>query len=503
VRGSFVLALALLLGATLGASDLVAQKIRLDERGAHGISLAYHQGSYFMAWAGLSNRIYVMRSDDGIDWVAKVALDERSSHAPDIASDGDRLYLIWVGEDSEYLYVMSSRDGIDWSNKARLDERSNARPAITARDGGPLLIAWKGQTSNKLNVMRSRDGVDWGAKVTIDEGTLNGLTLAAYDGDFYIAWTGLSNNDLYVMRSEEGIDWRSKVRLNERARKAPSLASFDGRLYLAWPGDSRGDIYVMESTDGVDWRAKQRLDERTLKSLKLTGGHKLALSFQGDSSDNLYFLMIRERREVAGAIEGQVIDAETDRPLAGARVSSDIGETITDRDGGFAISDVPAGAISVRASLPGYEGDGMIVDVVAGRIVEITLALAPIVEERSVIEQELEEKGRATLRGIYFDFDSATLRPESDETLSLVLSILQDNPDAEFIFEGHTSSEGSDDYNRILSQKRAEAVVTWLVNRNVAARRLAAQGFGESRPVADNDTEEGRSLNRRVEIVQK
>ena len=71
------------------------------------------------------------------------------------------------------------------------------------------------------------------------------------------------------------------------------------------------------------------------------------------------------------------------------------------------------------------------------------------------------------------------------------------------VVEGHTDSQGADAMNQELSQKRAESVRTYLVSRGIAADRITAQGFGPSRPIADNTSPEGRANNRRVEIVVK
>jgi outer membrane protein OmpA-like peptidoglycan-associated protein len=71
------------------------------------------------------------------------------------------------------------------------------------------------------------------------------------------------------------------------------------------------------------------------------------------------------------------------------------------------------------------------------------------------------------------------------------------------IVEGHTDSTGSDAYNQALSQRRADAVLNYLVRKGVPANRLTARGFGKSSPVASNDTREGRALNRRVELEVK
>lgn len=117
-------------------------------------------------------------------------------------------------------------------------------------------------------------------------------------------------------------------------------------------------------------------------------------------------------------------------------------------------------------------------------------------------EQAVEQLGCGSIvHGINFDFDSATIRPESSGHLDELAAGLQAATAATITIVGHTSSEGSDAYNEQLSQRRAEAVVTALIERGIDASRMAADGRGESEPIADNATEAGRALNRRVEIA--
>ena len=81
---------------------------------------------------------------------------------------------------------------------------------------------------------------------------------------------------------------------DERSLKAPSLAAYGDRLYMGWVGESAGDIYVHSTEDGVDWENKVRTGEQTGKSIKLCGGHKLAVGFQGRDSDAVYCMMSRD-----------------------------------------------------------------------------------------------------------------------------------------------------------------------------------------------------------------
>jgi outer membrane protein OmpA-like peptidoglycan-associated protein len=115
--------------------------------------------------------------------------------------------------------------------------------------------------------------------------------------------------------------------------------------------------------------------------------------------------------------------------------------------------------------------------------------------------EALKQKAKIVLRGVYFDFDRAEIRPDSRPVLDEAAAILNANPDVRLVVvEGHTDALGSEEYNQALSIRRAEAVYQYLINAGVAPERMRTEGFGESRPVADNETEEGRAQNRRVEL---
>ena len=120
------------------------------------------------------------------------------------------------------------------------------------------------------------------------------------------------------------------------------------------------------------------------------------------------------------------------------------------------------------------------------------------------IEQELKQTGQAEVYGIYFDFASDKIKPESEPVLREIADALNHNPAWKLRVEGHTDNIGGDDYNLDLSQRRAEAVKQALVTRyHIAADRLTPQGFGATRPKEPNDTLAGRARNRRVELVRE
>ncbi len=103
---------------------------------------------------------------------------------------------------------------------------------------------------------------------------------------------------------------------------------------------------------------------------------------------------------------------------------------------------------------------------------------------------------------IRFQFDRADLKPESMEIIQSIAKMLTEHPEVRLSIEGHTDNQGSLTYNQELSGLRAAAVKQALVNLSIHPDRLKSRGFGEEKPVADNQTEEGRAKNRRVEFVR-
>jgi OOP family OmpA-OmpF porin len=106
-----------------------------------------------------------------------------------------------------------------------------------------------------------------------------------------------------------------------------------------------------------------------------------------------------------------------------------------------------------------------------------------------------------SLVGVNFDTNKATIKPDSEAILNEAVIVLKDNASVHVRVEGHTDSRGADTYNQQLSQKRAEAVAAYLTAGGIAAERLSAVGYGESAPVAPNDTAENMYKNRRVDLV--
>jgi outer membrane protein OmpA-like peptidoglycan-associated protein len=172
-------------------------------------------------------------------------------------------------------------------------------------------------------------------------------------------------------------------------------------------------------------------------------------------------------------------------------VGKDIPSAGTDKDGIYSCEVAP-GTYRIEASAEGYVTKTVPVVVEHGKTVLQNFALRRIPKKGEVIH----------LRGINFDFAKATIRPDSYPILDEAAQNMKEIPELKVQIEGHTDNIGSNEYNQKLSEERANAVRNYLISRHgIQSTRIVAVGFGESRPIADNTTDEGRQLNRRIDFV--
>jgi OmpA-OmpF porin, OOP family len=116
--------------------------------------------------------------------------------------------------------------------------------------------------------------------------------------------------------------------------------------------------------------------------------------------------------------------------------------------------------------------------------------------------QQINQSGRVSVYGINFDTGKSTIRPDSEPALNEVVKLLQANPSWAMVVAGHTDNVGAQAANLTLSRDRAQSVISWLSLHGVAGARLVPAGFGDTRPIADNQDEAGRQKNRRVDLVK-
>jgi OOP family OmpA-OmpF porin len=196
----------------------------------------------------------------------------------------------------------------------------------------------------------------------------------------------------------------------------------------------------------------------------------------------------------------RVVDAANQKPITAASVSSAQVTASTGSDGRCILRGVPAGLASVAASAVGYDSAVQLLDLPAGSHATANFALRRHREDAAELQRLIQRNGSVAIYGIHFDTASAKLRPDSLPSLETVRQLVQSKAGSRWIIAGHTDNQGGAAYNLNLSIARAKSVVTWLTQHGVAGNRLIAQGYGLTRPVADNATVSGRALNRRVEV---
>lgn len=201
------------------------------------------------------------------------------------------------------------------------------------------------------------------------------------------------------------------------------------------------------------------------------------------------------------ALSGQVTDEK------GAPVSADVritdaltGERITSvrsgRDGRYTVALREGNAYRIEAMNPDYIPTEVELDT---RGVERGSKLEQDLKVTS-IEWAIANGSTFQVKNIFFDFAKWDLKPESFVELDRVVALLEEYPTINVEIGAHTDAVGSDQDNQVLSGNRARSVVDYLVSKGITARRLRSKGYGESVPIATNDTDEGRALNRRVEF---
>jgi OmpA-OmpF porin, OOP family len=227
-----------------------------------------------------------------------------------------------------------------------------------------------------------------------------------------------------------------------------------------------------------------------------------SLNTLGESDIVRVKLMERERPNPVVLVSGNVYNAKTKEPLGASLVY----ETLPDgQQAGNGISNPQDG--SFKIVLP-YDKNYSI-RARADRFFAISenLNLDSLVKagykeiHKDLYLVPIEIGQVVRLNNVFFDFDKWDLRPESYVELERVVKLLQENPAIEIEMSAHTDSRGSDEYNFRLSDNRAKSVCDYIISRGIDRARIISKGYGETKPVASNETDEGRQLNRRVEFT--
>ncbi len=359
-----------------------------------------------------------------------------------------------------------------------------------------------------------------------DRGQQNGATMAHDAKTLLLYMTevkGGYDNDIYVCFLQKAGTWSEpkslgkKINLPKYDEMTPYLAADGVTLYFSSnrPGGlGDNDIWMAKRLDSTwqkwtdpvnlgspintpDWDAFFTLD---------AGGEYAYLTNStdtyGESDIVRVKLLEKEKPDPVVLVSGNVYNKKTNQPLSASLVY----ETLPDgEEAGNGMSNPDDGAFKmvlpydknylIRATADHFfaQSENLNLDslIKAGyKEIHKDLYLVPI---------EIGQVVR--LNNVFFDFDKWDLRSESFVELDRVVKLLIENPAIEIEMSAHTDSYGSDDYNFKLSDNRARSVMEYILSKGIATTRIKSQGYGETKPVAPNDTPENRQLNRRVEFT--
>lgn len=406
----------------------------------------------------------------------------RNNSAIALSPDGQRMLVYRDNNDGNGNVFESVLNGTEWSELTEFPEPINSEEhessACYSPDGRMIYFVSDregGEGGKDIWYVTRGESNTWGAlknmgPVINTKEDEQGIFLHADGRTLYFSSKGHGSSGGYdLFRSaQEGSGWSVPNPLG-----AP----------LNTPGD---DLYLVFLADGkTAYMSSERsggMGEKDLYEVKFT-------PLPGRKAQDPLLTVLK----------GQVIDEETKQPVEGDIEITDNAKNVSiskqrsnSSTGNFLLS-LPSGKnYGISVSAPGYLFHSENFDL------QDTASYKEVVK---VIELKKVKVGKSiVLNNVFYDFDKATLRPESSTELDALVQLLKDNEKLRIELGSHTDDKGADDYNLKLSDARAASVVAYLAGKGIAQDRLVAKGYGESTPVASNETDEGRQQNRRTEF---
>ena len=328
---------------------------------------------------------------------------------------------------------------------------------------------------------------------------------------------GYGGSDIYVSHLQTNGSWSKPENLGPEINTAgdefsPFIHADNQTLYFTsngLQGYGEQDIFLTRRTGDGKWSKPENLGYpintiNTESTIFISADGQTAYysSDRSDSKGGLDIYSFEMRPDIRPFktlwIKGKVFDKKTDAGLPSTVELIDlaskraISRVQTDETGNYLIT-LPAGkdyAFNVnRRGYLFYSDNYSLKDKSPDSTYEKNISLQPIEVNAAIV-----------LKNIFFDYNRYDLKPQSQVELDKVVQLLQDNPTVKIQIEGYTDNIGNAADNLKLSQNRAKAVINYLVKKNISITRLTAKGFGAAKPIAGNETEEGRAQNRRTEL---
>jgi outer membrane protein OmpA-like peptidoglycan-associated protein/tetratricopeptide (TPR) repeat protein len=338
--------------------------------------------------------------------------------------------------------------------------------------------------------------------------------------DLYFAsrrYGGLGGIDIYVSHLQPNGTWTEPENLGPGINtpgddQCPLIHADNQTLYFVsngWPGYGGNDLFLARKSANGKWTKPENLgypintihDEGTLF---ITADGRTAY-YASDRSDSkgghdIYSFELPEKvRPIRTLwVRGTVTDEKTKKGLQSTIELVDLATkqrinlVHTDLTGNYLVT-LPVGKdYAFNVNRRGY--------LFYSDLFQLSQKNPDSTYRKDIALSPIEVNGRIILKNVFFDVNKYELKPESQVELEKVVQLLLENPNLKIEISGHTDNVGKPADNLVLSNNRAKAVVSFLVSKGIAINRLVAKGYGETKPVADNGTEQGRADNRRTEV---
>ncbi|MCL2510758.1 MAG: OmpA family protein [Bacteroidales bacterium] len=456
----------------------------------------------------------------------KPYLDHYEAHSDDDDYDNRQFNLLKKSWEYAVWALQNPVDFVPENLGAAINTAADEYlPCLTA--DGKTLIFTRRLSGNNLNTSNSEqedffvshwDGKQWteavpmpfpinteyneGAGTISADGRILIFTACAGVGKEYGAGrTGYGSCDLFVsfMENEKWtIPQNMGAPINtSHWESMPSLSS-DGRsLYFIRADRTKsnsGDIYVSHLQSNNQWGTPRKLPDninsqgREHSVFIHPNGHTLYFSSNGHAGMGGFDIFVTEKINDTLWSDpknlGYPINTHHDENSILVSADGKYAYFAANREGNYGKMDI------YRFEMPQHLRPEPL----------ITPLEPPTAASKEIFPEKIEVGTAVILHNIFFDFDKSELQPESHAELTALLNFLQKNPTVAIEIEGHTDNQGDDVHNLKLSEERAKAVITYLIDNGIAAERLAGKGYGATCPIQPNDTEEGRAANRRTEV---
>lgn len=329
---------------------------------------------------------------------------------------------------------------------------------------------------------------------------------------------GYGRSDIWKAELSSGGIWSKPVNLGSEINtpgdeNSPFLHPDGKTLYFSSNGHGGLgglDLFVSRMDENGNWSTPQNLgypintyaDEATLSvNAKGDTAYFSSDNLDGFGKKDIYSFALHEqvRPTTVSFMKGMVCDGESGKPLAArfelinlktglVRIESQARW----EDGSFLVCLPCDEAFALNVSFPGYLFHSEHISLDSKHLEK------PL--RKKILLEPIRSGASITLNNIFYKTDQYVLEETSLAELERIFRFLYQNPEVRVEISGHTDNVGSPQYNKTLSEKRAQAVADYLAGRGIKASRLQARGYGFDFPIADNNTEEGRALNRRTEM---